>query len=93
MDFANVPFGVGVHNIPAALFAFEQCEICWPAGRLGRRFIFAGAGRFCLFGHGFGFIDSLGALGLIYFSYNEGKEAFEKAAGMECSCGDDHCEA
>jgi divalent metal cation (Fe/Co/Zn/Cd) transporter len=41
---------------------------------------------------GFGFIDSLGALGLIYFSYNEGKEAFEKAAGLECSCGDDHCE-
>jgi divalent metal cation (Fe/Co/Zn/Cd) transporter len=28
---------------------------------------------------GFGFIDSLGALGLIYFSINEGKEAFEKA--------------
>jgi divalent metal cation (Fe/Co/Zn/Cd) transporter len=38
---------------------------------------------------GFGFIDSLGALGLIYFSYSEGKEAFEKAAGMEC---DDGCE-
>jgi divalent metal cation (Fe/Co/Zn/Cd) transporter len=32
---------------------------------------------------GFGFIDSIGALGLIYFSYGEGKEAFEKAAGME----------
>ena len=32
---------------------------------------------------GFGFVDSLGALGLIYFSYSEGKEAFEKAAGME----------
>ena len=32
---------------------------------------------------GFGFIDSIGALGLIYFSYSEGKEAFEKAAGME----------
>ena len=32
---------------------------------------------------GFGFIDSIGALGLIYFSYNEGKEAFEKAAGLE----------
>ena len=31
---------------------------------------------------GFGFVDSLGALGLIYFSINEGKEAFEKAAGM-----------
>jgi len=32
---------------------------------------------------GFGFVDSIGALGLIYFSYSEGKEAFEKAAGME----------
>ena len=37
---------------------------------------------------GFGFIDSLGALGLIYFSYSEGKESFEKAAGME-NCRDD----
>lgn len=27
---------------------------------------------------GFGFVDSLGALGLIYFSINEGREAFEK---------------
>ena len=40
---------------------------------------------------GFGFVDSLGAIGLIYFSYNEGKEAFEKAAGMECSCEDGEC--
>lgn len=32
---------------------------------------------------GFGFVDSLGALGLIYFSINEGKEAFKKAAGIE----------
>lgn len=39
----------------------------------------------------FGFVDSLGALGLIYFSVNEGKEAFEKAAGME-NCCDDNCE-
>ncbi len=31
---------------------------------------------------GFGFIDSLGALGLIYYSVREGKEAFEKAAGL-----------
>ena len=38
---------------------------------------------------GFGFVDSIGALGLIWFSYNEGKEAFEKAAGMECSCDDE----
>lgn len=40
---------------------------------------------------GFGFVDSIGALGLIWFSYNEGKEAFEKAVGLECDCGDDHC--
>jgi len=32
---------------------------------------------------GFGFVDSLGAIGLIYFSVKEGREAFEKAAGME----------
>jgi len=31
---------------------------------------------------GFGFIDILGALGLIYYSYHEGKEAFEKAAEL-----------
>lgn len=41
---------------------------------------------------GFGFVDSLGALGLIYFSIREGKEAFEKAAGLtECGCGDEEC--
>ena len=40
---------------------------------------------------GFGFVDSIGALGLIYFSYNEGKEAFEKAAGMEDRCDDEEC--
>lgn len=40
---------------------------------------------------GFGFVDSIGALGLIYFSINEGKEAFEKAAGLEDCCEDDEC--
>jgi len=40
---------------------------------------------------GFGFIDSIGALGLIYFSYTEGREAFEKAAGMEDCCDDETC--
>jgi divalent metal cation (Fe/Co/Zn/Cd) transporter len=35
---------------------------------------------------GIGFIDSLGAVGLLYFSVKEGKEAFEKAKGMECAC-------
>jgi divalent metal cation (Fe/Co/Zn/Cd) transporter len=38
---------------------------------------------------GFGFVDSLGALGLIYFSVNEGKEAFEKAKGIEDDSNDD----
>ncbi len=38
---------------------------------------------------GFGFVDSIGALGLIYFSYNEGRESFEKAAGIEDCCEDD----
>jgi divalent metal cation (Fe/Co/Zn/Cd) transporter len=41
---------------------------------------------------GFGFVDSLGALGLIYFSVNEGKEAFEKAAGIDDCCSDPACE-
>ena len=35
---------------------------------------------------GFGFVDSIGALGLIYFSFNEGKESFKKASGMDCDC-------
>ncbi|MCI0549706.1 MAG: cation transporter [Anaerolineae bacterium] len=42
---------------------------------------------------GFGFVDSIGALGLIYFSYNEGKESFEKAAGIEDCCEDENCES
>ena len=32
---------------------------------------------------GLGFVDSLGAIGLIYFSIHEGKESFEKAAGLD----------
>lgn len=32
---------------------------------------------------GFGLVDSLGALGLIYYSVSEGRESFEKAAGLE----------
>ena len=38
---------------------------------------------------GLGFIDSLGALGLIYFSYSEGKESFEKADGLESDCDEE----
>jgi Cation efflux family len=37
---------------------------------------------------GFGFVDSLGALGLIFFSFREGREAFEKARGAEEDCED-----
>jgi len=33
---------------------------------------------------GFGWIDTIGALGLAWFSFSEGREAFEKAAGKEC---------
>jgi divalent metal cation (Fe/Co/Zn/Cd) transporter len=40
---------------------------------------------------GFGFIDSLGALGLIYFSIEEGRESFDKANGLECDCEDENC--
>ena len=32
---------------------------------------------------GFGFVDSLGAAGLIYYSVQEGRESFEKATGLE----------
>ena len=39
---------------------------------------------------GFAYADVIGTAGLIYFSITEGKEAFEKAEGKECSC--DHCE-
>jgi divalent metal cation (Fe/Co/Zn/Cd) transporter len=37
---------------------------------------------------GFAYADAIGAAGLIYFSIAEGKEAFEKASGKECSCED-----
>lgn len=40
---------------------------------------------------GFGFVDSLGAVGLIYFSINEGKESFEKAESLTDVCCDDDC--
>ena len=38
---------------------------------------------------GFIYADAIGTLGLIYFSFSEAKEAFEKAKGKECDC--DHC--
>lgn len=41
---------------------------------------------------GFAYADVIGAAGLAYFSFTEGKEAFEKARGKECSCGSCCCE-
>jgi len=38
---------------------------------------------------GFGWVDTLGAFGLAWFSFSEGREAFQKAAGRVCAC--DHC--
>jgi divalent metal cation (Fe/Co/Zn/Cd) transporter len=32
------------------------------------------------------FVDSLGALGLAYLSFTEGREAFAKANGTDCGC-------
>ncbi len=40
---------------------------------------------------GFAYADAIGAAGLIYFSISEGREAFEKAKGKNCSCGE-QCE-
>ncbi len=37
---------------------------------------------------GFGFVDSLGAIGLIYFSYHEGRESLEKAGHLEVDCAE-----
>ncbi len=33
-----------------------------------------------------GYIDSIGALGIAYYSFKEGREALEKAKGKECCC-------
>ncbi|TCN64676.1 cation efflux family protein [Acetobacteroides hydrogenigenes] len=38
---------------------------------------------------GFAYADAIGAAGLAYFSFTEGREAFEKAKGKECCCC--HC--
>jgi divalent metal cation (Fe/Co/Zn/Cd) transporter len=40
---------------------------------------------------GFAYADVIGSAGLIYFSITEGKEAFEKAKGKDCSCS--HCDS
>lgn len=37
---------------------------------------------------GFGLLDALGALGIAWFAFSEGKEAFEKASGKSEDCCD-----
>lgn len=42
---------------------------------------------------GISFFDSIGAAGLAFYSFKEGKECFEKSQGVDCSCscgGDCH---
>jgi divalent metal cation (Fe/Co/Zn/Cd) transporter len=39
---------------------------------------------------GIKYIDSLGAIGIIYFSFKEGREAFEKAKGLKTCDFDNH---
>jgi divalent metal cation (Fe/Co/Zn/Cd) transporter len=44
---------------------------------------------------GFAYADSIGSLGLIYFSIAQGKEAFGKAKGKSCHCSmtrQSHCQ-
>lgn len=35
---------------------------------------------------GFAYADAIGAAGLVYLSFHEGKESFKKAKGKECHC-------
>lgn len=41
---------------------------------------------------GIGYVDAIGALGLAWYSWNEGRECFEKARNGTC-CSDDSCHA
>lgn len=40
---------------------------------------------------GFAYADVIGAAGLIYFSFSEGREAFEKSKGKACCCETETC--
>jgi divalent metal cation (Fe/Co/Zn/Cd) transporter len=35
---------------------------------------------------GFGGIDSIGAIGIAWFSFKEGRESFEKSRNLKCKC-------
>ena len=40
------------------------------------------------------YFDLLGSIGIAYFAFSEGREAFEKVrtGNLACGCDDDHCE-
>lgn len=38
-----------------------------------------------------GYIDSIGALGIAWYAFSEGREAFEKAKGKVCCCRERRC--
>ena len=38
-----------------------------------------------------GLLDVLGALGIAWYAFSEGREAFGKARGKQCGCRDDAC--
>ena len=40
---------------------------------------------------GIGGLDAVGAFAIAWFAWREGKESFEKARGIGCSCGDSCC--
>ena len=40
---------------------------------------------------GIGGLDALGALGIGWFAFREGREAFAKARGLSCGCGSSCC--
>ncbi len=52
--------------------------------------LFASSGLYELF-H-IGWLDSLGLVGLAFFSFREGQECFEKARARTLTCCGDHCE-
>lgn len=37
-----------------------------------------------------GYVDSIGALGIAWYAFIEGKESIEKSKGNKCACGSDH---
>ncbi|ELR73097.1 hypothetical protein C900_05732 [Fulvivirga imtechensis AK7] len=41
---------------------------------------------------GIPYVDAIGSLGIAWYAFKEGREAFEKASSGNITCGDDCCE-